>query len=302
MSDTKSSEGDFKQPFFNRVDWGAFWSALIVCFIVYFYTLAPTVTLEDSGELAVAGDWLGVPHPPGYPSWSILAWVFCRLFSFVHYLGQPNPAWAISLMSAVFGALSAGVSALLICRSGRDILRSSKMLSHDLDVRTEDIICGISGFAGSLLFAFTPIMWSQAVIVEVYSLNAFFLSMILLFIYMWIRRPSNKTLFIAAFLFGLGLTNYQVILLAGILLAICIMLRDYKLLQDFVMALIPYLVIFALIMHFDKVKNTPQLNNSKSSSIMLTTDPTKVENCSAMTQSPDDFFDFVELPIHFWMH
>lgn len=103
-----------KKPFFNRIDWTAFWSATVVCFIVYFFTLAPTVTLEDSGELAVAGDWLGVPHPPGYPIWTMTAWVFTKIFAFVKFRGQPNPAWSIALLSAVLGALSAGLTALLI--------------------------------------------------------------------------------------------------------------------------------------------------------------------------------------------
>jgi Flp pilus assembly protein TadD len=243
-----------KKPFFSRIDWTAFWSATIVCFVVYFFTLAPTVTLEDSGELAVAGDWLGVPHPPGYPIWTMTAWIFTKIFAFVKFRGQPNPAWSIGLLSAVLGALSAGITALLICRSGRDILRQSKMISHNMDSKTEDIICWIGGFASSLLFAFTPIMWSQAVIVEVYTLNAFFLVLVMLFTYMWVRRPNNKTLFLAAFLFGLGLTNYQVILLAGIALAICIMLRDFKLLRDFIIAMIPYALVLVLIMHFGKIK------------------------------------------------
>jgi len=242
-----------KKPFFSRVDWTAFWTATVVCFIVYFFTLAPTVTLEDSGELAVAGDWLGVPHPPGYPIWTMTAWVFTKVFAFVKFRGQPNPAWSIGLLSAVLGALSAGLTALLICRSGRDILRQSKMLSHDMSEKTEDIICGVGGFTSSLLFAFTPIMWSQAVIVEVYTLNAFFLVLVMLFTYMWVRRPQNKTLFMAAFLFGLGLTNYQVILLAGVALAICIMFRDFKLLRDFILAAIPFALVFGLIMLFSKL-------------------------------------------------
>ena len=247
-------ESNDRGPFFRRVDWAAFWTATAVAFVVYFATLCPTVGLEDSGELAVAGDWLGVPHPPGYPIWTMMAWVFTKLFSFVTFRGQPNPAWSIGLLSAVLGALSSGLTALLICRSGRDILRQSKMLSHDMSEKTEDIICWVGGFASSLLFAFTPIMWSQAVIVEVYTLNAFFLVLVMLFTYMWIRRPDNKTLFMAAFLFGLGLTNYQVILLAGVALAICIMFRDFKLLRDFIFAMIPFAIVVLLITHLDEAK------------------------------------------------
>ena len=63
-------------PFFRRVDWMAFWLTFLISFGVYFYTMGPTVTLEDSGELAVASDYLGVPHPPGYPIWTLLTWFF----------------------------------------------------------------------------------------------------------------------------------------------------------------------------------------------------------------------------------
>ena len=95
-------EETYTTPFFRRVDWGAFWTALTISFLVYFYTLAPTVTLEDSGELAVAADWLGVPHPPGYPIWTMLCWLATKIFSFVTFRGQPNPAWSVGLVSSYF--------------------------------------------------------------------------------------------------------------------------------------------------------------------------------------------------------
>ena len=63
-------------PFFRRVDWFSFVTTLITSLAAYILTLAPTVTLEDSGELVVAADYLGVPHPPGYPIWTLLAWFF----------------------------------------------------------------------------------------------------------------------------------------------------------------------------------------------------------------------------------
>src|SRR3954463_15455823 len=54
---------------FRRWDWIAFWITTIVVMAGYYYTLAPDVTLEDSGELATASYYAGVPHPPGYPVW-----------------------------------------------------------------------------------------------------------------------------------------------------------------------------------------------------------------------------------------
>ena len=243
--------------FFRKVDWSSFWTATIVSLLVYFVTLGPSVTLEDCGELAVAGDWLGVPHPPGYPIWTICAYLFARVFSWVTYQGQPTPAWAISLMSSVFGALAAGLTAMLITRSAADLMHRRDGAEADLqkklfagtatdgilsDIRLPEVFCWAGGVAGSLCFAFSPVMWSQATIVEVYSLNAFFLMWIFLLTYRWMRKPSDKILWLTAFVFGLGLTNYQVLLLAMLPLVVVVFLRDITLFRDFLLIGIPILL------------------------------------------------------------
>ncbi|MBO7207395.1 MAG: DUF2723 domain-containing protein, partial [Kiritimatiellae bacterium] len=115
-----------KKSFFSKFDWAAFWVATLVAFGVYFYTLGPSVGLEDSGELATASAHLGVPHPPGYPFWTFCTWIFCKIFSFVTYMGHPNPAWAVSCCSAFFGALAAGCTAMLISRSAADFIFNRK--------------------------------------------------------------------------------------------------------------------------------------------------------------------------------
>ena len=110
------------RPFFSKSDRAAFWAGPAISFLVYFLTCAPTVSLEDCGELATAGDYAGVPHPPGYPSWTMCAWVFSRLLSWVAFRGQPNPAWAIAVMSAFWGALACGITAMLVSRTAADLL------------------------------------------------------------------------------------------------------------------------------------------------------------------------------------
>ena len=228
-----------RKSFFRRVDWTAFWTATVISFLVYFFTLGPSVTLEDSGELAVAGDHLGVPHPPGYPIWTMCAYVFARVFSWVTYQGQPTPTWSISLMSAVFAALAAGLTAMLITRSASDMMRDAHEDDVDFDDSQSNMLCWAGGVGGSLVFAFSPVMWSQATIVEVYTLNAFFLMWIFLLTYRWMRRPSAKILWLTAFVFGLGLTNYQVLLLAALPLVVMIFLRDIALFRDFLMLGVP---------------------------------------------------------------
>ena len=200
-----------KDKFFTKLDWAAFWTATLVTFAVYFFTLGPSVGLEDSGELATAAAHLGVPHPPGYPFWTLCSWIFCKLFFWVTYMGHPTPAWSVSLCSAFFGAFAAGFTAMLICRSARDFV---DVEADDAGFKPSSHISFGGGVGGALTFAFSPVEWSQSTIVEVYSLNAFFLMWVFLLTYRWMRKPSDKILWLTAFVFGLGLTNYQVLLFA----------------------------------------------------------------------------------------
>ena len=228
-----------KDKFFSKLDWAAFWAATIITLVVYFFTLGPSVGLEDSGELATAAANLGVPHPPGYPFWTFCCWLFCKAFSWVTYMGHPTPAWCVSLCSATFGAFAAGCTAMLICRSAHDFVGGD---ATDGDVRqspTTSLLCFGGAVGGALTFAFSPVEWSQATIVEVYSLNALFLMWVFLLSYRWMRKPSDKILWITAFVFGLGLTNYQVLLFAIVPLAIIIAMKDIGLFRDVFIYLMP---------------------------------------------------------------
>lgn len=234
-------------PFFRKIDWMAFLICFLVSFAVYFYTLAPTVTLEDSGELAVASDYMGVPHPPGYPIWTLLTWFFQWVFHFSDYNGHPNPAWPVGLCSAFFGALACGILSLLISRSGSDMLRSMSKMTRTLGLKNESLICFVSGFAGGLLFAFSPVLWSQSTIVEVYSLNAFFMTIVTLFIYMWMCRPhESKYMYAAAFMFGLGLTNHQALVFVAPGFVAAVAFRDLRLFRDFCAVGFPIIALILL--------------------------------------------------------
>lgn len=252
-----------KKRFFSVWDGIAGLLTFVITLGVYISTLAPSVTMEDSGELIVAADYLGVPHPPGYPIWTLLSWLFQSLFSGVTYLGHPNPAWAVNLFSAVAGATACGVLALLISRSGKDLLqnqtgaeklttKSTKItkkgrrsifvffvpswlkVSADLPAETRQLFCCVAGICGGLLLAFAQGMWSQSVIAEVYSLNILFQSLVLLFLYRWMAKDSRPVwLICCAFFLGLGITNHQTLLFMGLAMATAVFFRDLKLARDF---------------------------------------------------------------------
>ena len=210
-------------PFYKRTDWIACWITFAISLIVYTLTLQPTVGLEDSGELIVASDFLGVPHPPGYPIWTLLTWFFQWMFHSVTFHGQPNPAFGVNFFSAFSGASACGVIALLISRSGADILSSLKREHQSLDPSTQSLFCAASGIAGGLLLAFGQGMWSQAVIAEVYTLNILFQSLVLAFLYRWMRNPEKTGwLLLCGFIFGLGITNHQTLLFMGLAMAVAV--------------------------------------------------------------------------------
>src|SRR5437879_5061831 len=94
-------------PLLRKIDWLTFAVTTLVVFIGYYLTLAPDLTLEDSGELAVGSFYAGVPHPPGYPVWTIFTWLFTVL------VPVSNVVWRVALASAVSGALDCGLIAVL---------------------------------------------------------------------------------------------------------------------------------------------------------------------------------------------
>jgi hypothetical protein len=83
------------------------WVAPAVAFVcllaLYVATLAPSVMGGDSGELTASALTGGVPHPPGYPLFAMLARLFAAL-----PLGH-SPAWRVNLLSATSTAAAGAV-------------------------------------------------------------------------------------------------------------------------------------------------------------------------------------------------
>jgi hypothetical protein len=78
-------------PLFRKFDWIAALFTFASVWGVYLYTLAPEQTLEDSGELCTGAFYAGIPHPPGYPFWTIYAWLWTKL------LPIGNVAWRVEV-------------------------------------------------------------------------------------------------------------------------------------------------------------------------------------------------------------
>ena len=203
-------------PLFRRIDWIIFAVTTLLVFIGYYITIAPDLTLEDSGELAVASYYAGVPHPPGYPVWTIYTWFFTVILPF------SNIAWRVAVSSAVAGAFASGLISLMVSRGSSMMLEGIPDLKT-LDKRLESAICMVSGFVAGMLIGFNGFMWSQAVIVEVYTLSALSLCGVLCLMLRWLYAPQQrKYLYTAFFLFGICFNNHQTLIVAAMGLEVLI--------------------------------------------------------------------------------
>ena len=209
-------------PLYRPIDWFGFALTALLVFIGYMYTLAPDLTLEDSGELAVGSMYAGVPHPPGYPVWTIFTWIFTKIIPF------SNIAWRVGVSSAFAGALACGLVALMVSR-GSSMFIESVVDFKGLERRAENWICLVSGLVAGLLIGYNGFMWSQSVIVEVYSLTMLTFTLVLVCLLHWTYAPGQyRYLYLAWFFCGITFNNHQSLLVITIAMEILIVAVQMK--------------------------------------------------------------------------
>jgi tetratricopeptide (TPR) repeat protein len=213
-------------PLFRPVDWITFAVTTLLVFVGYYMTLAPDLTLEDCGELAVASFYAGVPHPPGYPVWTVYTWLFTVL------LPVSNIAFRVAVASAFAGAVGCGLIGLMVSRGSSLIIEGMEEVKN-FDRKWENIFCFAAGYVAALLMGFNGFMWSQSVIVEVYSFSVFSLTAVLCFLLRWMYAPQqNRYLFLAFLTFGLCTTTHQTLILAAVGLEVAIAAANPRLGRD----------------------------------------------------------------------
>lgn len=210
--------------------------------VLYLFTMAPSITQQhfgtDSAELTATAYTLGVAHPPGYPTYIILA----KIFSMAIPWG--DVAHRINILSAVSGA----GSVLLVYWICHTIIEGTFVISRSPSYKTST-----AAFIGAAAFAVSPLPWSQSIIGEVYSLNALFTGGILLLTLRWSQEPRARfwVLALTIFLLGLGLGNHLTLLFVALPMSYIIVMNRgaftlapaFKLLIVFALGLSIYLYL-----------------------------------------------------------
>lgn len=199
--------------------------------LLYLSTLAPGAlyyerpSLLDPVMLQTQAYSLGITHPTGYPTWVMVTHLFTQL-------PFESPAYWANFASATW-ATAAVVLVYLIC------LRLVRRV--------------VPAAAAALAFGVGQTFWNQAVIAEVYTMNALFVAALIYTLLLWRDSRRDRYLLLAAFLMGLTLTHHLtsgLLLPAGLLFVWLVdrgKLRDWRLALKgaglFCLALTPYLYL-----------------------------------------------------------
>jgi hypothetical protein len=161
----------------------------VAAFLLYDATLLPGQDLGDTASFeATIGSPILTPRQ-AYPLYYATGNLFVQAL-------PGEPARAINMASAVFGALACGLLAVVVVA-----LTGSTM----------------AGLFAGLLFAVSYTFWSQAIIAEVYALHGCMMGLCLLTLVLWARRPTlwRLALFYALYAVGFGNHLSMILLLPG---------------------------------------------------------------------------------------
>ncbi len=168
----------------NRNYWLGLGFVLFSVAGIYLFNQANTIYGGDAGDLVSAIAVFGIPHPPGYPLYTFLGILVNKLIPF------GTLAWKIGFLSSIPAVLTA-------------------VFLYDLLIL--QTISFLPAVIATLVFAFVYPIWLYAEIPEVFSLNNFFLVLLLWTFWNFQRIGKNKYLYIGAFVVGLSLSHHHII-------------------------------------------------------------------------------------------
>jgi tetratricopeptide (TPR) repeat protein len=239
-------------PMFRRCDWLAMFIAFAAVWIVYLFTLAPEQTLEDSGELCTASYYAGIPHPPGYPFWSVWSWFWTFIIPF------GNVAWRVEVGQSFASAMGCGLLALMVSRGGSMLIEGIEELKK-VSREWENLICVTSGVVAAMLLGYGHFLWKESVVINRISVFGVpWMLFVIALMMRWMYAPQQRRyLYAAMFVYGLCATIHQSLLLSAMGVEILVAMVQPRLGRDLFLV---NSIIFVIIQYFKSKGTVPALN------------------------------------------
>ena len=174
-------------------------AAAVFAFLCYHATLLPGLDFGDSASFQTGIGTLTLTPRQAYP-------LYYALGNVVAWLDPREPAHAMNLASALYGAGAVGLMVVL----GSDLTGSA-----------------IGGLTSALLLAISYTFWSQAITAEVYTLHILIVTATLIALFAWEVAPTRRRLALFYALYALGFGNHlsMVLMLPGLVLFLLVARR-----------------------------------------------------------------------------
>ena len=171
----------------------------LVAAFTYLSTIEPTVSFWDCGEFIASSYKLEVGHPPGNPTFQIIARIFTLFGS------SEKAALLVNAMSALCSAATILFLFWSITHLGRRILERNK---EQLTLGNAVAVLG-AGVVGALAYTFSDTFWFSAVEAEVYAMSSLFTAAVFWAMLKWEEEAdkpyANRWIVLIAYLMGLSI-------------------------------------------------------------------------------------------------
>ncbi|XP_063678706.1 protein O-mannosyl-transferase TMEM260-like [Bolinopsis microptera] len=160
-----------------------FYIALGVFLSVYVKCTSASIPSGDAGDFIMASHHFGVAHPPGYPLYVTLGYIWMKLLPF------GSPAFKLNLLTSMIGGLAATI-----------VYITTYKITNFIP----------SAVFASTVFGFSHLVWFHSVGAEIFSLNNLFCALLLYWVVRFQRAAVTNRARVAmeaSFLSGLSMCN-----------------------------------------------------------------------------------------------
>lgn len=188
----------------------------VISFIVYMFSIAPSVIQIDPGELAAAQALPGIAHPSGYPLFTIIGYLFSLIplpFSTIFKMNLLAALWCsagvtvfvytVELILDNLEKFASPIKSQIKSPRGKKKEQKESVKETASAIDIPDLKKYLTAAASGLVLAFSKTYWFQSTSVEVYSLHSL---MMIITIYFLIKAfISTETEFRNWYFFSIAL-------------------------------------------------------------------------------------------------